>query len=346
LIDSNQADEIRRVIDHKTKPPGSLGRLEELAYQIAAWQGTTEPGLHRPTILVFAGDHGASVHPLSAFPREVTRQMVLNFLSGGAAINVFARQNGMELRVIDCGILGSPIEHSNLISARIGPGTADYLQEDAMTRKELQQCELHGRRIIQELSQRNCNVVGFGEMGISNTSSASLIMHFLTGLPLEECVGPGTGLDSEAISKKYDLLSTAANRRPDLREANEVLQAFGGFEIAQMAYAMCEAHRQGMLVLVDGFISSVAYLAAGRMVPELQEAALFCHESAETAHSSLLQCFGARPILELNMRLGEGTGVAMAYPIIRNAVAFINEMASFESAGVTDGMTVTPPGVT
>tara|TARA_Y100001937_G_scaffold12497_2_gene16011 strand:+ start:11495 stop:12646 length:1152 start_codon:yes stop_codon:yes gene_type:complete len=322
-------------IDGKTKPPGSLGKLEELALRIGLIQNTESPFLNRPTIAVFAADHGASKHPISAFPAEVTRQMVLNFLSGGAAINVLARQSGMELCVCDCGVAGPPIDHPNLIQSRVAEGTADYVTHDAMSEEQLQICERYATDLVNRLEVRGTNVLGFGEMGIGNTSSASLIMHCLTGIPLEQCVGAGTGLNESGIHAKLAVLTKATRRRPDISTAREAMKAFGGFEIAQMSAAMKEAHKRGMILLIDGFISSTAFLAARAELPEIQSSAIFCHQSREKGHSALLQQLGADPVLDLGLRLGEGTGCALAYPLLRSAVAFLNEMASFKSAGVS-----------
>ncbi|HBS06157.1 MAG TPA: nicotinate-nucleotide--dimethylbenzimidazole phosphoribosyltransferase [Leptospiraceae bacterium] len=327
--------QIQACIDGKTKPPGSLGQLEKLAFQIAKLQRTTTPFLNRPTIVVFAADHGASVHSISAFPREVTAQMVQNFLNGGAAINVFARHAGMELLVADCGIAGPAINHPNLLSMRAGEGTADYTVEDAISSDQWKFCEEQAIALIHRLRMRGSNVIGFGEMGIGNTSSASLILHCLSDLTLKDCVGAGTGLEEDGQLEKLKILQKARARRPDVSDPLEVLLAFGGFEIAQMSAAMTEAYEQGMLLLIDGFISGAAFLIAYRRNPEILSSAVFCHKSREKGHAHLLKILGAEPLLDLEMRLGEATGCALAYPIVRSAVAFLNEMASFESAGVS-----------
>lgn len=328
-------NEIRRRIDGKTKPTGSLGQLEELALQIAELQQSLSPVLRRPTILVFAADHGAAIHPISAYPSEVTGQMVRNFLAGGAAINVFSRQNGLELRIVDCGIKGPPVEHPSLISCRLGNGTSDYTQEDAISQKQWQQCQAHATEIIEGLHSKGCNVVGFGEMGIGNTSSASLLLHRLGPVALEECVGAGSGLAEEKQRQKLEILCRASERKPKELDALSALLAFGGFEIASMVAAMKEAYLRGMLLLIDGFIASSAFLVAYRLDPSIRRAAVFCHQSAEKAHARMLSIWNARPLLSLDLRLGEGTGCALAYPLVRSAVAFLNEMATFESANVS-----------
>ncbi|MEQ8351154.1 MAG: nicotinate-nucleotide--dimethylbenzimidazole phosphoribosyltransferase [Leptospiraceae bacterium] len=335
LSDEELCSNIQKKIDAKTKPPGSLGKLESLALRIALRQKTAEPTFKRPTILVFAADHGATAHGISAFPQEVTRQMVLNFLRGGAAINVFARQSGMELRIIDSGIAGPPIEHNGLIRLPAGEGTADYVIQDAITSEQLEFCKNSAATVIEGLERSGCNLVGFGEMGIGNTSSASLILHFLGNVSLEECVGAGTGLDLNEQNHKLNVLQKARDRKPSITEPEEVLRSFGGFEIAQMYAAMKIGHEKGMLLLIDGFISSAAFLVAYCENPEVLSSAVFCHRSKEKGHQKLLEIFQAEPVLDLEMRLGEGTGCALAFPILRSSIAFLNEMASFESAGVT-----------
>ncbi len=335
---------LRAKIDRKTKPLGALGQLEELALQIGLIQQTLSPALNAPHVAVFAGDHGAAKAGVSAYPQDVTWQMVENFLAGGAAINVFARSNGLGLTVVDAGVAhdfgtGRGGDGVAFVSAKIAPGTANYLEGPAMTPAQRDEALAAGAAVIADLAARGCNVVGFGEMGIGNTASASLITHCLTGTPLAECIGRGTGLDDAGLARKQALLATALERHRLAGGGDaplEVLAAFGGFEIVQMAGAMLAAAARRMVVLVDGFIVGSAALAAIRLEPALRDYCVFCHCSAEPGHAAQLAALNARPLIDLGLRLGEGTGAALAWPMVKAAVAFLNDMASFESAGVSD----------
>jgi nicotinate-nucleotide--dimethylbenzimidazole phosphoribosyltransferase len=330
--------QLQQKIDLKTKPMGALGVLEKLALQIGTIQNSLTPRLNKPTILVFAADHGIARENVSAYPQEVTYQMVMNFLQDGAAINVFCRQNGINLQIIDAGVNYDFLPTSLLIDAKIAKGTKNILQEPAMTSIQLEQCFEKSREIITNVYQEGCNVIGFGEMGIGNTSSASLLMSVLCNLPIEKCVGRGTGLNEEQFEHKITILEKVKNKYPKLdnQTPDEVLQTFGGFEIAQMCGAMLVAYEKNMLILVDGFIATAAFLIAFLKKPLIMSNAVFCHLSDEQGHKTLLDYLQIKPLLQLSMRLGEGTGCAIAYPIIESAVNFLNNMASFESAGVTN----------
>jgi nicotinate-nucleotide--dimethylbenzimidazole phosphoribosyltransferase len=328
--------EIQNKINQKTKPLGSLGMLEQLAEQICLVQDTLHPELKKPTILVFAADHGIARSGVSAYPAEVTPQMVLNFLSGGAAINVFCRQNNIDLQVIDAGVNEDFEQHPKLTNAKIAKGTKSFLNENAMTSAQLQECFARAEEIIENIFVDGCNIIGFGEMGIGNTSSASMLMSALCDMPIEDCVGRGTGLDDRQLTHKIDVLKQAQAFHPKPQDAHEALQFFGGFEIAQICGAMLTAYVKNMLILVDGFIATSAFLCAYHIQPEIMKNAIFCHQSDEQGHQKMLNYLHVKPILNLGMRLGEGTGCAVAFPIIRSAVAFINDMASFESAGVSN----------
>ncbi len=328
---------LQQKIDRKTKPLGALGQLEVLALQAGLVQQSLEPTLRQPHLLVFAGDHGAARAGLSAYPQEVTWQMVENFLAGGAAINVFCRANGLTLSVVDAGVAHDFPARPGLIQAKVAPGTASFIEAPAMCREQLHAALARGAALARDLAARSCNVLGFGEMGIGNTASASLLAHALTGVALDDCVGRGTGLDDAGLERKRRLLIRAASRaglpagRADPLDA---LAEFGGFEIAMMAGAMLAGAEARMLLLIDGFIVSAAALVAARLHPALVDYCVFCHRSAEPGHQAVLDALGGRPLLDLNLRLGEGTGAALAYPLLQAAVAFLNEMASFESAGV------------
>jgi len=330
---------LKNKVDRKTKPLGALGLLERTAIKIGLIQQRLDPEFGQPHLLVFAGDHGAAKAGVSAFPQEVTWQMVENFLAGGAAINVFARQNGLHLAIIDAGVAHDFGKRAGLIDAKIAAGTANYIEEPAMTREQCAQAIARGAEISRNLSANGCNVVGFGEMGIGNTAAASLITHCLTGLPLADCVGRGTGLDDAGLARKRSLLETALNRYRAAGGSNEplaVLAEFGGFEIAMMVGAMLGAAEAKMTLLIDGFIVSSAALTAARLAPAFGDYCVFCHRSAEAGHAVQLTALGAEPLLDLGLRLGEGTGAALAFPLVQASLNFLNDMASFESAGVSD----------
>ena len=325
-------------VDRKTKPPGALGELEALAVQVGLIQQTLSPVLHRPHMIVFAGDHGAARAGVSAFPQEVTWQMVENFLAGGAAINVFARRNGLALSVVDAGVAHDfGPGRAGLVDLKVAPGTASYLDEAAMTPAQCARAVAQGAELVRGLAAAGCNVVGFGEMGIGNTASAALITHCLTGTPLAACVGRGTGLDDAGLARKRGLLQQALTRYRTAGGDDDplaVLAEFGGFEIATMAGAMLAAAEARMVLLIDGFIVGAAALVAARLAPALRGYCVFCHLSAEPGHAAQLAALDARPLVDLGLRLGEGTGAALAYPLVQAAVDFLNDMASFESAGV------------
>ena len=337
-LDDALATSLQARINNKTKPLGSLGQLEQLALQIGRIQQTLTPQFFKPHILVFAGDHGAAKAGVSAYPQDVTWQMVENFLAGGAAINVFARQNGLALKVIDAGVAHDFGQRDGLVDAKIASGTRIYLDEPAMSRAECDAALAKGAEIVHALADAGCNVVGFGEMGIGNTAAASLITHALTATPLVDCIGRGTGLDNIGLARKRELLAQAVRRAalPVDAEALTVLAEFGGFEIVMMAGAMLAAAERRMTLLIDGFIVTSALLAAARMAPEILDYCIFCHRSAEPGHLAQLNALKADPLIDLGLRLGEGTGAALAWPLVQAAVSFLNEMASFEAAGVSE----------
>ena len=326
-------DAIRRAIDAKTKPPGSLGRVEALAAQIGRIQGTVTPRLRRCRLTLFAGDHGIASEGVSAYPQAVTRQMVANFLAGGAAANVFARTNGVEIEVVDAGVAGEPLDAPGLVSRRIAPGTRNFAVEPAMTEEQYEAALRAGAELGAGADGRDA--AALGEMGIANTSSATLLAHKLTGVPLEALTGRGTGLDDDGLVRKRRVLARAAARTAARLAAADALREYGGFEIVMMAGAMIGAARAGAVVIVDGFIASAAALAADGLAPALRDYLVFAHRSAELGHDAVLDAFGASPLVDLGLRLGEGTGALLAWPILRSAAAMLSDMASFESAGVS-----------
>ncbi len=323
-------------IDTKTKPIGALGRLEEVALQVGLIQKTLTPDLRKPVICLFAGDHGIAEDGLvNPYPQDVTWQMVYNFLSGGAAINVFAEQNGMEVMVVDAGVKHDFSPHPRLVRAKIAYGTRNYLNEPAMTEAQVMRALDKGKEIVENLYREGSNVIGFGEMGIGNTSSAALIMSRMLHLPVEECVGSGTGLDKAGVRRKAEILKKVSEKHrvsPD--NPVEVLQTFGGFEIAMITGGILKAYERNFVILIDGFIVSAALLIARAVNPRVMQNVIFSHRSGENGHHLMLKHFKVRPLLNLGLRLGEGTGAALAYPLVQASVNFLNRMASFETAGV------------
>ena len=262
-------------------------------------------------------------------------QMVMNFLNGGAAINIFSRQHGIRLRVVDAGVNHQFSPHPELVDAKIDYGTRNFLVEPAMTEAQCVAAIHRGALLVKQESMNGCNTIGFGEMGIGNTSSATLIMSQLCGVPVAECVGRGTGLDDAGLAHKRQVLEQADSHHAGNLEPLDVLATFGGFEIAMMTGAMLQAAQSGMVLLIDGFIVSAALLVAVKICPTVLDYCVFSHRSNEAGHQRLLEYLKAEPLMGLDMRLGEGTGAAVAYPLLVSAVNFLNEMASFESAGVS-----------
>ncbi len=336
-------EELHCKIDFKTKPPGSLGLLESIALQAGRIQNTLSPQITAPHILIFAADHGiAATGLVNPYPQSVTAQMVLNFISGGAAINVFCRQHKIDLTIIDSGVnhdFGNTHTFPQFIDAKISFGTQNYLYGNAMTEDEVMIAVAKGRDIVKRLAASGCNTVGFGEMGIGNTSSASLIMTSLLQIPVEDCTGRGTGTTDEQLQLKIETLKkTYQFHRLDLIDGNAILllSKIGGLEIAMMTGAYLEAATQGMIIMVDGFISTAALLIAHNMNKNVLANCIFAHTSGEKGHKVMLNHLNAKPLLQLGLRLGEGTGAALAIPLVQSAVNFLNDMASFESAGVSN----------
>ncbi|MBN3814594.1 nicotinate-nucleotide--dimethylbenzimidazole phosphoribosyltransferase [Paraburkholderia sp. Ac-20347] len=335
-LDVSLRDTLQHLIDTKTKPPGSLGRLETLARQLGMIQRSTQPRVTRPAMIVFAGDHGIAHEGVSPYPQAVTAQMVANFLAGGAAINAFSGVSGLELEIVDAGVAAPLPESAQLVSVPIARGTRNFAHEPAMTRDEAVRALAAGAARVRHHAALGTNVIGFGEMGIANTSAAACLMSRLCNVPIDECVGRGTGLDNAGLAKKRNVLAASLAKHAQVREPLDVLATFGGFEIAMMTGAFLEAARQRMAILVDGFIATSALLVADSLAPNVRDYCVFAHASNEAGHRRMLDYFGGRELLALDLRLGEGTGAALAVPLLRAAVAFLNEMASFESAGVDD----------
>ena len=320
-------------INNKTKPLGSLGRLESLAAQLGLIQCSTRVSVDQPAILVFAADHGVVAEGISAFPQDVTWQMVENFLGDGAAINVFARQNGCALHVVDAGVNHDFGARAGLVHRKVANGTRNFALDPAMTAQECATALEHGMALARDLPG---TVVGFGEMGIGNTTSAAALMHKLTGQPVARCVGAGTGLTPDGIRHKADVVAASVARHTHAVQPLEVLATFGGFEIAMMAGAMLKAAELRKVLLIDGFIVTSALLVAARLQPAILDYCVFSHCSGEHGHALLLEELGARPLLDLGLRLGEGTGSALALPLLHASANFLNEMATFASAQVSE----------
>jgi nicotinate-nucleotide--dimethylbenzimidazole phosphoribosyltransferase len=325
---------LQAAIDDKTKPLGALGQLEALALHVGLIQQTLRPCVEPAHILVFAADHGAARAGISAFPQEVTWQMVHNFLQGGAAINVFARQYGLGLDVVDAGVCHDFEAHPRLMDRKVALGTQNYLDAPAMTAQECETALLAGHALAVALAKEGKRCLILGEMGIGNTASASLITHALTGTALAEVVGRGTGLDDAGLARKREALAKAIARGGVPSDPFTLACEYGGFEIVMMAGAMLGAAQHRMVILVDGFIAGAALLLAHAMAPEVRHYTVFGHASAEPGHKAQLRFLRATPLLDLGLRLGEGTGATLAFGLVKSACAFLTEMASFAQAQV------------
>ena len=334
---------LQHKLDNKTKPLGSLGRLETLALQVAQILGTDSPVLDQPQMVVFAADHGLVARGVSAFPSDVSWQMVENFLAGGAAVSVFSRLNKIALTVVDCGVahdfltgLPAGAQRPGLLVRKVAGGehgTADSSQHSAMTTSQCQQALQNGMEIVKALPG---NALLLGEMGIGNTSAASLLLARLTGLDIEVCTGAGTGLDAPAVQRKAAVLRDVLARHPQATAPLEALAALGGFEIATMVGAVLQAAHERRVVVVDGFIATSAVLVAHALQPLVLQRCVFAHRSGERGHEFMLQHLGVQALLDLGLRLGEGSGGALAWPLLQSACAMLRDMASFESAGVSE----------
>ena len=333
-LDDDLRGRVSHAIDVKTKPPGSLGRIEALALQLALAQGTEAPSA-QATLLLCAGDHGLTAEGVSAWPSEVTAQMVLNFLAGGAAANVFARAAGADIRVLDCGVVGDLPDDPQLIRANIRRGTRNAKVEDALTLGEVEAALAFGAAQAQAAVASGATVIALGEMGIGNTSSAALLVSAVADIPLAALVGAGAGLDQAGVARKLAILEETKRRRPGVLAPLDALAAFGGLEIATMAGALIGAASSSAAVLVDGYIATAAALVAIKARPEAAPYAVFAHNGHEGGHAFMLNNLGVEALLDLDLRLGEGSGALLALPLLKAACAMLAEMATFESAGVS-----------
>ena len=331
LTQADLQNQLQQALDNKTKPIGALGQIEALALRLGLILGNAQPELLAPQILVYAADHGLAAHGVSAYPSDVTWQMGKNFLAGGAAINVLARQHGLALQNVDCGVRPDFAPHLGLIDQKIAYGSADSLQQPAMTAAQCEQALINGAQLLADLPG---NALLLGEMGIGNTSAASLLMARLCDLPIGDCTGAGTGLAPSAISRKTQILAQVLEKHSKAEAPLPALAALGGLEIATMVGSILQAARENRVIVVDGFITSSAVLVAAKLQPAVLERCIFAHCSGERGHALLLEHLQAAPLLNLGLRLGEGSGAALAWPLLQSACAILNEMASFDSAGV------------
>jgi len=336
-VDPSVAARTQALLDDKTKPRRSLGRLEDLACRIAAARGESVPALPRKAVVVMAADHGVAAEGVSAYPQEVTFQMVLNFARGGAAINVLARQAGARVVVVDMGVKEPVPATDGVRASRIGPGTRNLLREPAMTREQATAAVEAGIRLATELADEGIGLIGIGEMGIGNTTSASALTAVFTGADPQEVTGRGTGVDDAALAHKVDVVRRAlALHRPDRSDALDALAKVGGFEIAGLAGVVLGAAARRVPVVADGFISSTGALAAVRLAPAAAGYLVASHRSVEPGHRKVLEAIGVLPLLDLDLRLGEGTGAALAMTLVEASLRILHEMATFSSAGVSD----------
>ena len=335
-FDATLLPQLQRKLDGKAKPVGSLGRLESLALQVGLIQNTLTPALNNPVMLTVAADHGITAEGVSACPVEITWQQVHNFLAGGGGIGLLARTYGMDLWVVDAGVNYGFAPHPKLIDAKVAYGSENFLLQPAMSIENCGRALDNGRRIVRRFHESGSNVIGFGEMGIGNTTPASALLSVFAGLPVGACVGPGAGLDGAGIRHKATVIQAGIDKHGISESAIENLARFGGYEIATIAGGMLEAAACRMVILVDGFITTSALLVARAINPRVLDYCIFAHESDEQGHRKMLDFLGASAVLKLGLRLGEGTGSAILYSVLRGAVAVLSEMTSFEDARVTN----------
>ncbi|MFX3635551.1 MAG: nicotinate-nucleotide--dimethylbenzimidazole phosphoribosyltransferase [Candidatus Pristimantibacillus sp.] len=340
-FDEQRSEEARVHSDHLTKPPGSLGKLESIAYQLAGINGNKDklwPDLQRKAVVVMAGDHGVCEEGVSAFPQEVTAQMMLNFVGGGAAVNVLANQAGADVYCVDIGVKTDldNVEHPRLLNRKLMRGTANMAKQPAMSREEAIAAIMTGVQVVNELVEQGYQLFATGEMGIGNTTPSAAITSVLTGLPPEQSVGRGTGINDSGWLHKVEVVKRAiAINEPDPLDPIDVLAKVGGVEIAGLVGVIIGAAANGCPVVIDGYISSAAALVAVRIAEETKPYLLASHLSQEQGHAKLLESMGLSPMIQLEMRLGEGTGAVLCFHFIDAALKLMQEMATFESAGVS-----------
>lgn len=333
--DENISDKLIDKINNLTKPKGSLGRLEELARQIGLIQQTLSPKLSHPVNVIYASDHGIADEGVSLSPKEVTRQVIYNFLNGGAGVCYLAKQHGFEIKIVDGGVDYDFPENPRIINRKIRKGTRNFLYEAAMTYEEMEKALEYGAEIVEQCFNEGCNIISFGEMGIGNTSASSMWMTCLTGIPLDKCVGAGSGLDKNGVNHKYNVLKKSLENYKGDGSTLDVMRYFGGYEMVMAVGGMLKAAELKMIILVDGFIMTNCVLAASRLYPDMLHYCIFGHCGDEAGHRRVLDSLNAKPLLDLGLRLGEGSGAICAYPIVDSAVRMINEMHTFEQEAIT-----------
>lgn len=326
-------------IDNLNKPKGSLGRLEELALQICLIEQTLHPTLHNPCHILFGADHGIEREGVSVSPREITWQQMINFTRGGGGVNMFCRQHGFKLRIIDVGVDYDLAMYPEIINRKIANGTANFLYEPAMSIEQYQQALNIGAEMADACFNDGSDIICMGEMGIANTSPSSIWMSLFGNIPLEECVGAGAGLDNEGIRHKYEVLNKAIENFKssglDCSNTENIIRYFGGFEMVAAIGAMLRAAECHLIIMVDGFIMTACALAASQLYPDIVDYMIFGHSGDEGGHARMLSLLNAKPLLSLGLRLGEGTGALCSFPIIDSAVRMINEMNNFQNANIT-----------
>nr|WP_321408773.1 nicotinate-nucleotide--dimethylbenzimidazole phosphoribosyltransferase [uncultured Carboxylicivirga sp.] len=327
-------EELQYKIDQKAKPIGSLGLMEEIALQVGLIQGSLTPELKHPVMLTVASDHHICEEGVSPCPVEITWQQCLNFINGGGGIGLFSQEYGFDLRVVDAGVDYDFKPHPKLIDAKVRKGSRNFYKEPAMTIEECLQALENGKNIVAKLHDEGCNVVGFGEMGIGNTSPASALLSVITELDIETCVGPGSGLSKEGVNRKAKILKEAIAKHGISKDPIENLARFGGLEIATIAGGMLEAAARRMVIITDGFITTSALLVAHQINNKVVDYTFFSHQSQEQGHKKMVEYLGGKAIMDLGFRLGEGTGSAVAYSVIKGSVTMLNKMTSFDEAAV------------
>ena len=337
-VDNSLQPAILAKIDNLNKPKGSLGRLEKLAMQICLIQQTLEPSLAHPCHLLLGGDHGIEREGVSVSPREVTWQQMINFTHGGGGVNMFCRQHGFRLRIVDVGVDYDLSNIEGIIHRKIARGTRNFLYEPAMSEKEFDQAIQIGCDLVDDCIAEGCRILSIGEMGIANTSPSSIWMHLFTGIPLKDCIGAGAGLDTPGIRHKYEVLSNAlANYQANTHHPTPIthIRHFGGYEMIAAIGAMLKAAEKHLVILIDGFIMTACALAAIQLYPAAKDYMIFTHCGDESGHKRMLDAMGANALLNLGLRLGEGTGALCAFPIVDSAVRMMNEMNNFDNARIT-----------
>lgn len=335
-LDKALGQAIQTKIDHLSKPLGSLGRLEELAVQLGQIYESLTPKIIKPYNIIFCADHGIVEEGISKSPKEVTWQVVYNMMSGGAGVCYLCRQHGIAIRIVDVGVDYDFGEDPRLVHRKIANITRSYLHEPAMTRAEMEQALGIGEDEVNQIYAEGCNLLSLGEMGITNTAASAIWMSLLADIPLIDSVGRGSGLDDEGLKHKYNILKQAVDNYQGTKDVEEVIGYFGGFEMLAAVGAMLRAAELRMAILIDGFIMTACMLAASRINPNILDYAIFGHQGDEQGHARLLQALQAKPLINLGLRLGEGSGAVCAYPIVQSAALMLSEMASFERAGVVE----------